>query len=142
MRSIRETAISLRYLHSHLAAANLARILQQAKTAKLLSDEHFTVDGTLIESWASLKSFRPKDATPPEGSSGRNPEVDFHGKKRMNETHASTTDPEARLLSKGKGKETKLCFMGHVLIQNRQGLIISPLVIAASGTAEREAQRP
>jgi hypothetical protein len=106
-------------------------------TAKLLSDEHFTVDGTLIEARASLKSFRPKDAPPPEGGGGRNPEVDFHGEKRLNQTHASTTDPEARLFRKGKGKEAKLCFMGHVLKENRH--VISPRLTAATGTAEREA---
>jgi transposase len=127
-----------RFLDSDLAAAFFARILEQAKTAKLLSDEHFTVDGTLIEAWASLKSFRPKDAPPPEGG-GRNPEVDFHGEKRLNQTHASTTDPEARLFRKGKGKEAKLCFMGHVLMENRHGLVISPRLTGATGTAEREA---
>src|SRR3974390_2463132 len=100
-----------RFLDSDLAAAFFARILKQAASAGLLSGGHFTVDGTLIEAWASLKSFRPKDAPPPEGG-GRNPAVDFHGEKRLNQTHASTTDPEARLFKKGKGKEAKLCFMG------------------------------
>ncbi|MEW6658015.1 MAG: IS5 family transposase [Thermodesulfobacteriota bacterium] len=128
-----------RFLDSDLAAAFFTRILEQAASAGLLSDEHFTVDGTLIEAWASLKSFRPKDAPPPEGGGGRNPEVDFHGEKRLNQTHASTTDPEARLFKKGKGKEAKLCFMGHVLMENRHGLIVSPRLTAATGTAEREA---
>jgi hypothetical protein len=128
-----------RFLDSDLAAAFFGRILAQAKSAGLLSDEHFTVDGTLIEAWASLKSFRPKDASPPAGGGGRNPEVDFHGEKRLNRTHASTTDPEARLFKKGKGKETKLCFMGHVLMENRHGLVVSPRLTAATGTAEREA---
>jgi transposase len=128
-----------RFLDSDLAAAFFARILEQAAAAGLLSDEHFTVDGTLIEAWASLKSFRPKDAPPPEGGGGRNPEVDFHGQRRLNQTHASTTDPEARLLKKGKGKEAKLCFMGHVLMENRHGLVVSPRLTAATGTAEREA---
>ena len=128
-----------RFLDSDLAAAFFARILKQAAAAGLLSDEHFTVDGTLIEVWASLKSFRPKDAPPPEGGGGRNPAVDFHGEKRLNRTHASTTDPEARLFRKGKGKEAKLCFMGQVLMENRHGLVISPRRTAASGTAEREA---
>jgi len=127
-----------RFLDSDLAAAFFARILRQAAATGLLSDEHFTVDGTLIEAWASLKSFRPKDAPPPEGG-GRNPEVDFHGEKRLNQTHASTTDPEARLFKKGKGKEAKLCFMGHVLMENRHGLVVSPRLTAATGTAEREA---
>ena len=102
------------------------------------SDEHFTVDGTLIEAWASLKSFRPKDTPPPEAGSGRNPGVDFHGERRVNQTHVSSTDPEARLYRKGKGKEAKLCFMGHVLMENRFGLVISPRLTAATGTAERE----
>jgi transposase len=128
-----------RFLRSDLAAAFFARILEQAAAAGLLSDEHFTVDGTLIEAWASLKSFRPKDDPPPAGGAGRNPEVDFHGERRVNETHASTTDPEARLYRKGKGKEAKLCFMGHVLMENRYGLIVSPRLTTATGTAEREA---
>jgi transposase len=126
-----------RFLRSDLAAAFFGRIQAQAATAGLLSDEHFTVDGTLIEAWASLKSFRPKGVPPPEGGSGRNPEVDFHGERRLNQTHASTTDPDARLFRKGKGKEAKLCFMGHVLMENRHGLIIAPRLTAATGTAER-----
>lgn len=97
------------------------------------------MDGTLIEAWASMKSFRPQDnPPPPAGGAGRNPEVDFHGERRLNQTHASTTDPEARLYRKGKGKEAKLCFMGHVLMENRHGLIISPRLTTATGTAERE----
>ena len=127
-----------RFLRSDLAAAFFGRIKEQAAQAGLLSDEHFTVDGTLIEAWASLKSFRPKDGPPPEGGSGRNPEVDFHGERRLNQTHASTTDPEARLFKKGKGKEAKLCFMGHVLMENRHGLIITPRLTVATGTAERD----
>jgi hypothetical protein len=102
------------------------------------NDEHLTEDGTLVEAWASLKSFRPKDAPPPEGG-GRNPEVNFHGEKRLNLTHASTTAPEAPLFKKGKGKEVKLSFMGHVLMENRHGLVISPRLTVATGTAEREA---
>jgi hypothetical protein len=128
-----------RFLHSDLAAAFFGRIQEQAAQAGLLSDEHFTVDGTLIEAWASLKSFRPKDnPPPPAGGAGRNPEVDFHGERRLNQTHASITDPEARLFRKGKGKEAKLCFMGHVLMENRHGLIITPRLTAATGTAERD----
>ncbi len=96
------------------------------------------MDGTLIEAWASMKSFRPKDTPPPDSGAGRNPEVDFHGERRLNQTHASTTDPEARLFRKGKGKEAKLCFMGHVLMENRHGLIVSPRLTAATGAAERE----
>jgi IS5 family transposase len=127
-----------RFLRSDLAAAFFGRIKEQAAQAGLLSDEHFTVDGTLIEAWASLKSFRPKDTPPPSGGAGRNPEVDFHGERRLNRTHASTTDPEARLFKKGKGKEAKLCLMGHVLMENRHGLIITPRLTAATGTAERD----
>lgn len=128
-----------RFIRSDLAGAFFSRIKGQAAQAGLLSDEHFTVDGTLIEAWASMKSFRPKDSqTPSAGSAGRNPEVDFHGERRLNQTHASTTDPEARLYRKGKGKEAKLCFMGHVLMENRYGLVITPGLSLASGTAERE----
>jgi hypothetical protein len=103
-----------------------------------LSDEHFTVDGTLIAAWASLKSFRPKDAPPPEAGSGRHPEVDCHGERRLHLTHASTTDPEARLFRKGKGTEAKLGFLGQVLRENRHGLIITPRLTAATGTAARD----
>ena len=127
-----------RFLRSDLAAAFFRRIHSQAAQAGLLSDEHFTVDGTLIEAWASMKSFRPKDSPPPEAGGGRNPAVDFHGERRLNQTHASTTDPEARLFRKGKGKEAKLCFMGHVMMENRHGLIIFPRLTAATGTAERD----
>jgi transposase len=127
-----------RFLRSDLATTFFRRIHAQATQAGLMSDEHFTVDGILIEAWASLKSFRPKDTPPPAGGSGRNPEVDFHGERRLNQTHASPTDPEARLFRKGKGKEAKLCFMGHVLMENRHGLIVSPRLTAATGTAERE----
>jgi len=127
-----------RFLRSDLAAAFFGRIQEQAAQAGLLSDEYFSVDGTLIEAWASLKSFRPKDTPPPSGGSGRDLEVNFHGEKRLNRTHASTTDPEARLFRKGKGKEAKLCFMGHVLMENRHGLIITPRLTAATGIAERD----
>ena len=105
-----------------------------------LSDEHFTVDGTLIEAAASLKSFKPKDGDPPptDGDPG-NPSVDFHGEHRSNATHQSTTDPEARLYKKGKGKEAKLTFMGHALMENRNGLLADFQVSQATGTAERDA---
>jgi len=114
-------------------------IRRQAERADLLSNEHFTVDGTLIEAWASIKSFRPKDDQDPPTSGGRNSEVDFKGEKRKNDTHQSTTDPEARLLKKGKGKEAKLCFMGHALMENRSGLVIDIRLTQATGTAERSA---
>jgi len=106
-----------------------------------LSDEHFTVDGTLIEAWASLKSFKKKEAeqeTPPPEDPG-NPTVDFHGEQRSNETHQSTTDPEARLFRKGPGKEAKLNDMGQVLMENRNGLAVQTELTQATGTAEREA---
>jgi transposase len=128
-----------RFLGSDLAAAFFGRIKEQAATAGLLSDEHFTVDGTPIETWASLKSFLPKDTAPPDGGGGRNPEVDFHGERRLNQTHAFISDPEERLFRKGNGKEAKLCFMGHVLMENRHGLIITPRLTVATGTAERSA---
>lgn len=100
------------------------RLLAQARREKLLSDEHFTVDGTLIEAWASVKSVKPKDGSGhPPSEGGRNPSVEFRGEKRTNETHGSTTDPEARLYRKAKGKETKLCYMGHALMENRHGLV-------------------
>ena len=110
-----------------------------ARERGLLSDEHFTVDGTLIEAAASLKSFKPKDGDPPhsDGDPG-NPWMDFHGEKRSNATHRSTTDPEAQLLRKGKGKEAKLVFMAHALMENRNGLLVDFQVTQATGTAERE----
>ena len=117
-------------------------VVEQARAAGLLSAEHFTVDGTLIEAWASMNSFRPKDASsqktdPPDDPS--NPTVNFHGDKRKNTTHASTTDPEAKLIRKGKGKEAKLCFAAHALMENRNGLLVDFRVTEATGTAEREA---
>ena len=106
----------------------------------LLSDEHFSVDGTLIEAAASLKSFRPKEGPPPPTDDDPgNPSVDFRGERRSNETHASTTDPEARLLRKGSGKEARLAFLGHALMENRHGLLLDFTVSQATGTAERDA---
>ncbi len=129
-----------RILHSDLAVMFLRSIRSQAEAAGLLSGDHFTVDGTLVETWASLKSFRSKDGAPPVSPGGnRNPEVDFHVEKRRNDTHASVTDPESRLFRKGKGKEARLCFMGHVLMDNRNGLAVDTRVTQATGTAEREA---
>ena len=129
-------------LIAHDVATQFFQIVrQQAEAADLLSNEHFSVDGTLIEAWASLKSSRPKDdqdQDPPE-SGRRNADVDFKGQKRKNETHQSTTDPDARLYGKGKGKEAKLCYMGHALMENRNGLIIDSRLTQATGTAEREA---
>ena len=102
-----------RLLEGNIAARFLAAVLDQPRVKKLLSTDHFTVDGTLIEAWASSKSFKPRDGSDePPASGGRNTEADFHGKKRSNETHVSTTDPDARLYRKGPGKEAKLCFIG------------------------------
>jgi hypothetical protein len=109
---------------------------------RLLSTDHFSVDGTMIEAWASMKSFKPKagdggDAPPPPSSGGRNAEVDFKGQKRSNDTHQSTTDPEARLYRKGAGMEAKLCFIGHALMENRSGLVVDTRLTLADGHAER-----
>lgn len=167
-----------RLLTTDIARQFLAAILADKAVAPLLSDEHFSVDGTLIQAWASMKSFQPKTAAgaePPasgdagpgrdggasapepatgdgEGPNqdarapatetpvtGRNAEVDFHGQKRSNETHASLTDPEARLYRKGPGKEARLCFMGHALMENRNGLVVDACLTQADGHAEREA---
>lgn len=131
-----------RLLQTDVAVAFLRLICDQAEDAGLLSSEHFTVDGTLIEAWASLKSFCPADHEPPDkprDNGSRNAEVDFHGQRRTNDTHTSTTDPEAKLFKKGKGKEAKLCFMGHVLMENRNGLAVDTRLTQATGTAEREA---
>jgi transposase len=115
-------------------------VVTQARAAQLLSDEHFTVDGTLIEAWASLKSVKPKDAAepPPPPDDPGNPTVNFHGERRTNATHQRTTDPEARLARKGAGKEAKLCFSGHVLMEHRYGLCVDLQIASATGTAERE----
>ena len=130
-----------RLLEGDIAAKFLSAILVQPKVKRLLSTDHFSVDGTLIEAWASMKSVKPKDGSgaPPAGGGGRNAEADFHGEKRTNATHASTTDPDARLYRKGKGKETKLCFMGHGLMENRHGLLVDACLTEANGHAERVA---
>ena len=129
-----------RLLSGEIAEGFFEAVLEQAREAGLLSDEHFTVDGTLIEAWAGQKSFRPKDEDGGGGSGGARPsERDFHGERRKNDTHASTTDPEALLLKKGKGKEAKLCFLGHVITENRNGLVVAAETTLATGTAEREA---
>ncbi|MEF2550930.1 IS5 family transposase [Aurantimonas sp. A2-1-M11] len=130
-----------RLLEGDIAAKFLGAVLAQPRVKRLLSSDHFSVDGTLIEAWASMKSVRPKDGSdnPPAEGGGRNQEADFHGQKRTNETHASTTDPEARLYKKGKGKEAKLCFMGHGLMENRHGLLVDACLTFADGHAERVA---
>jgi transposase len=123
-----------RLLNDEVAEAFFQRVLRQAQP--YLSDEHFTVDGTLLEAWASQKSFRPKEGEPPEGTPR---EADFHGQRRSNATHQSTTDPEARLYKKSKGAEAKLSYLGHVVMENRNGLLVRTMVTQADGTAEREA---
>lgn len=171
-----------RLLEADVAKKFLKAILAHRKVAPLLSDDHFTVDGTLVQAWASMKSFAAKEPPPPpEGGPGsraqtpgnpaekaeapasandkaqpantetpipttdanksRNEEVDFHGQKRTNATHASTTDPEARLFRKGKGKEAKLSYMGHATTENRHGLVVETEMTQATGTAEREAAK-
>lgn len=127
-----------RLLKGEVAEAFFRQITAQARAAGLLSDEHFTVDGTLLEACAGQKSFRPKDEQRP-GGGGAGGERDFHGERRTNETHASTTDPEARLYKKARGQEAKLCFMGHVTADNRHGLLVGARTTLATGTAEREA---
>jgi transposase len=157
-----------RLLDADVAAKFMAELLAHKEVRKLLSDEHFSVDGTLIEAWASMKSFQPKAQAPAPEKPGddppappappetaaqpetatktedepmkeRNAEVDFHGQKRCNATHASTSDPDARLYRKGKGKEAKLCFMGHALMENRSGLIVETETTHADGYGERKA---
>jgi transposase len=161
-----------RLLDADVAAKFMAQLLAHKEVRKLLSDEHFSVDGTLIEAWASMKSFQPKpaaatpgepggdppapSATPPDSTEptasnetktssedqpmkDRNAEVDFHGQKRTNATHASTTDPDARLYRKGQGKEAKLCHMGHALMENRSGLIVETETTVSDGHGERKA---
>ena len=128
-----------RLLRGDIARAFFERVLAQAQARHLISVEHFTVDGTLIEAWAGLKSFKTKGTEGPPPDDPGNPTVDFHGERRSNATHASTTDPEARLARKGPGKEAKLAYQGHALMENRHGLVVDTCVTQALGTAEREA---
>ena len=138
-----------RLLDGDVAAKFLAAVLAQPRVKRLLSNDHFSVDGTLIEAWASMKSFTTKGAdespenkmdNPPSGGGGsRNREADFHGEKRSNDTHASTSDPDARLYRKGAGKEAKLCFIGHALMENRNALFVDACLTKADGHAERVA---
>ncbi len=127
-----------RLLAGDIAAAFFDAVLIHADSARLLSDEHFTVDGTLLEAWASHKSFRPRgDDPPPDG--GGNPTVNFHGQRRRNDTHQSTTDPDARLYKKAQGREAHLGYLGHVLMEHRSGLIVQATVTPADGHGERDA---
>jgi len=128
-----------RLLEGDVARAFLGEVIQQAQSNGLTSDEHFTVDGTLIEAWASLKSFQRKDQGNPPPDDAGNPTVNFHGEKRSNETHESTTDPDARLARKSGGHEAKLAYCGNVMIENRNGLVVDTELLQCNGTAERDA---
>lgn len=129
-----------RLLEGEIAGKFLRAVLAQPRVKRLMSSDHFSVDGTLIEAWASLKSFRRKDGSDndPEGP-GRNAERSFHKEKRSNKTHQSTTDPDARLYKKGDGQPARLCYIGHALMENRNGLAVDGGLTLATGTAEREA---
>src|SRR5882724_11028324 len=129
-----------RLLEAEVAKEFLAQVVAQARAKGWTSDEHFTVDGTLLEAWASLKSFQRKEGkipSPPDDPG--NPTVNFHGEKRSNQTHESKTDPDAKLARKGRGKEAKLSYCGNLLVENRNGLIVNCEVFEANGTAERDA---
>jgi len=129
-----------RLLSGEIAGKFLRAILVQPKVKRLISSDHFSVDGTLIEAWASIKSFRPKEGGDDDRPGpGRNAERDFHKEKRSNETHESRTDPEARLYKKGDGQPARLCYIGHAMMENRNGLAVDGGITQASGTAEREA---
>jgi transposase len=127
-----------RLLDGDIAAAFFDAVLIHADRERLLSDDHFTVDGTLLEAWASQKSFQPRDQDPPAGGGG-NPTVNFHGQRRSNATHQSTTDPDARLYKKARGREARLGYLGHVLMEHRSGLIVQATVTPADGHGERDA---
>ncbi len=128
-----------RLLAGEIATGFFRAVLKQAQAAELTSDEHFSVDGTLIEAWASQKSFRRKDGNDDDASGGRNGEQDFRGQERANDTHASSTDPDCRLYRKSKGQEAKLCYAGHILMENRNGLVVNAELTPADGHAERSA---
>lgn len=129
-----------RLLKQEVAQSLLGEVVREARQRRLISEDHFSVDGTLLQAWASQKSVRPRDeGRPPSAGGGRNTEVDFHGQRRTNETHASTTDLEARLAKKARGQETKLSYAGHILMENENGLILDFLLTQATGTAERDA---
>lgn len=128
-----------RLMEADVAHAFLGALMRLRQVKRLLSSDHFSVDGTLIDAWASMKSFRPKDGSGEPPGPGRNGERDFRKEKRSNETHVSTTDPDARLYKKSDGQPSRLCFMGHVLMENRNGLAVDATLTHATGTAEREA---
>ena len=128
-----------RLLDAEVAAKFLEAVLRHPQVKRFLSDEHFSVDGTLVEAWASLKSFRAKDGSDEPPAPGRNGERQFHGETRTNATHASTTDPDAKLYRKGNGQPAKLCFLGHALMENRHGLVVQADATTATSRAERAA---
>jgi len=128
-----------RLLTTDVAARLLGAVVAHPRVKRLLSKDHFTVDGTMIDAFASMKSFRRKDGTDDDADPGSNGERDFRGEKRSNDTHESTTDPDARLFRKGNGKESRLCYLGHVLMENRNGLVVQAELTRASGTSECEA---
>jgi transposase len=132
-----------RLLNERVAQAFFAKVLGLAEWQGLVSDEHFTVDGTLIEAWASIKRFVPKDGSgkPPEDGGLKNPTVNFKGERRSNDTHESTTDPDARLYKKSEGDKSRLCYLSHALMENRHGLVVDAETTHATGTAEREAAK-
>jgi len=131
-----------RLLNEAVGRAFFGKVLELAEWQGLVSSEHFTVDGTLIEAWASMKSFKAKDgSSKPPQDGGRNPTVDYKGEKRSNDTHASTTDPQARLYKKAEREKSRLCYLGHALMENRNGLAVDLETTLATGTAEREAAR-
>ena len=128
-----------RLLEADVSRMFFSEVVELAREAGLLSEEHFSVDGTLIEAWASMKSFRPKGEKEEDDPRDGNNWVDFHGEKRSNATHESKTDPEAQLARKGKGRESRLCFVAHAMMENRHGLCVDVRVTQATGTSEREA---
>ena len=128
-----------RLLAGDAAHAFFAEVVAEAKRCRLLSAEHFTVDGTLLEAWASLKSYRPRDGQEPPPGGERNPDVDSRGPRRSRDPHSSSTDPEAQLYTKGSGQTAKLSYMGHLLTENRHGLVVDVALTAADGYAERQA---
>jgi transposase len=128
-----------RLLDHDIARAFFGEVVREAQRRRLLSEEHFSVDGTLLQAWASIKSYRPRDEQTPPPGGGRNPDVDFHGERRSRETHVSRTDPGALLFKKAASEAARLCYMGHALIENRHGLVVDVQLTQATGGAEREA---
>jgi transposase len=128
-----------RLLAGNVAHRFLSAVMAHRRVKRPVSSDHFSVDGTMIEAWASMKSFKPKDGSGDPPGPGRNGDADFHGQSRSNDTHQSTTDPDARLLRKGRAKEARLCFLGHALMENRNGLIVEACLTEADGHAERTA---